>query len=98
MVPQPIPKSNAFLSLLAYIVVAKVLRWPAALSPRKHGSADRRDTAARDDGLLDDPLRRSHRAADLKDACRKMAHNIIQMGETTVQFLKQKGRAPQSRS
>ena len=28
----------------------------------------------------------------------QMAHNIIQMGETTVQFLKQNGRAPQSRS
>ncbi len=68
MPPQPDPKVKCFSRSAGLHRDRQVLRWPAALSPGKDVPADRRDTAARDDGLLDDPLWRSHRAAHRKDA------------------------------
>ena len=96
--PQPIPKSNASPSLLAYIVIAKFcdglpLYRLEKMFPRI-GVVLLRATMAywmiRCGDLIEPLIAKMHAA--------QMAHDIIQMDETTVQVLKEKGRAPQSQS
>lgn len=96
--PQPIPKSNASPGLLAYIVIAKFcdglpLYRLEKMFPRI-GVMLLRATMAywmiRCGDLIEPLIDRMHGA--------QMAHDIIQMDETTVQVLKEKGRSPQSQS
>jgi transposase len=96
--PQPIPKSNASPGLLAYIVIAKFcdglpLYRLEKMFPRI-GVVLLRATMAywmiRCGDLIEPLIAKMHAA--------QMAHDIIQMDETTVQVLKEKGRAPQSQS
>ena len=96
--PQPIPKSNASPGLLAYIVIAKFcdglpLYRLEKMFPRI-GVTLLRATMAywmiRCGDLVEPLIARMHGE--------QMAYDIIQMDETTVQVLKEKGRAPQSRS
>ena len=98
MPPQPIPKSNASPGLLAYIVIAKFcdglpLYRLEKMFPRI-GVILLRATMAywmiRCGDLIEPLIAKMHAA--------QMAHDIIQMDETTVQVLKEKGRAPQSQS
>jgi transposase len=98
MPPQPIPKSNASAGLLAYIATAKFcdglpLYRLEKMFPRI-GVVLLRATMAywmiRCGDLIEPLIAKMHAA--------QMAHDIIQMDETTVQVLKEKGRAPQSQS
>ena len=98
MPPQPIPKSNASAGLLAYIATAKFcdglpLYRLEKMFPRI-GVVLLRATMAywmiRCDDLIEPLIAKMHAA--------QMAHDIIQMDETTVQVLKEKGRSPQSQS
>jgi transposase len=96
--PQPIPKSNASPGLLAYIVIAKFcdglpLYRLEKMFPRIGVTLPRATMAnwmIRCGGLVEPLIAKMHAA--------QMAHDIIQMDETTVQVLKEKGRAPQSQS
>ncbi|MGB3313976.1 MAG: IS66 family transposase, partial [Albidovulum sp.] len=98
MPPQPIPKSNASAGLLAYIATSKFcdglpLYRLEKMFPRI-GVVLLRATMAYwmiRCGDLIEPLIAKMNAA-------QMAHDIIQMDETTVQVLKEKGRSPQSQS
>ncbi len=98
MPPQPIPKSNASPGLLAYIVIAKFcdglpLYRLEKMFPRI-GIALLRSTMAYwmiRCGDLIEPLIAEMRATQI-------GYDILQMDETTVQVLKEKGRAPQSKS
>ncbi|MFY0611006.1 MAG: IS66 family transposase [Hyphomicrobiaceae bacterium] len=96
--PQPIPKSNASPGLLAYIVTAKFcdglpLYRLEKMFPRV-GVTVLRATMAywmiRCGDLVEPLIAKLH--------AEQMAHDIIQMDETTVQVLKEKGRYPQSQS
>jgi len=98
MPPQPIPKSNASPGLLAYIVIAKFcdglpLYRLEKMFPRI-GVTLLRATMAywmiRCGDLIEPLIAEMHAT--------QMAHDMIQMDETTVQVLKEKGRAPQSQS
>jgi len=98
MPAQPIPKSNASPGLLAYIVIAKFcdglpLYRLEKMFPRI-GVTLLRATMAywmiRCGDLIEPLIVRM-------DAI-QLGHNILQMDETTVQVLKEKGRAPQSKS
>ena len=98
MPPQPIPKSNASPGLLAYIGVAKFVdSMPLyRLEPRfkRIGVEIPRNTLAGwmiRCGALIEPLINL-----MQD--RLLDHDIIQMDETTVQVLKEPGRAAQSQS
>ena len=98
MPSQPIPKSNASPGLLAYIGVAKFVDGMPLyrLEPRfkRIGVEIPRNTVAGwmiRCGELIEPLINL-----MQD--RLIDHDIIQMDETTVQVLKEKGRAPQSQS
>lgn len=98
MPPQPIPKSNASPGLLAYIGVAKFVDGLPLyrLEPRfkRIGVEIPRNTLAGwmiKCGALIEPLINL-----MQD--RLLDHDIIQMDETTVQVLKEKGRAAQSKS
>ena len=98
MPPQPIPKSNASAGLLAYIVIAKFLDGLPLYRLEKMfpriGVILKRATMAywmiRCGDLIEPLIAKMHAT--------QMAHDIIQMDETTVQVLKEKGRAPQSQS
>lgn len=98
MPPQPIPKSNASPGLLAWIVIAKFcdglpLYRLEKIFPRT-GVTLLRATMAywmiRCGDLVEPLIAKMH--------AEQMAYDIIQMDETTVQVLKEKGRAPQSQS
>lgn len=98
MPPQPIPKSNASPGLLAYIVIAKFcdglpLYRLEKMFPRI-GVVLLRATMAywmiRCGDLVEPLIAKMHAT--------QMAHDVIQMDETTVQVLKEKGRSPQSQS
>jgi transposase len=98
MPPQPIPKSNASPGLLAYISVAKFVDgmplYRLEPSFKRIGVEIPRNTAAGwmiRCGKLIVPL--SNLMADTL-----LDYDIIQMDETTVQVLKEKGRAAQSKS
>jgi transposase len=98
MPPQPIPKSNASSGLLAYIGVAKFVdgmplyRLEARF--KRIGVEIPRNTLA---GWM---IRCGALIVPLINLMQKrlLDHDIIQMDETTVQVLKEKGRAPQSQS
>lgn len=98
MPPQPIPKSNASAGLLAYIATSKFcdglpLYRLEKVFPRI-GVVLLRATMAywmiRCGDLIEPLIAKMHAA--------QIAHDIIQMDETTVQVLKEKGRSPQSQS
>ena len=98
MPPQPIPKSNASPGLLAYIVIAKFcdglpLYRLEKMFPRI-GVTLLRATMAywviRCGDLIEPLIAKMH--------ANQIAYDILQMDETTVQVLKEKGRAPQSKS
>lgn len=98
MPPQPIPKSNASPGLLAYVGVAKFVDGMPLyrLEPRfkRIGIEIPRNTLAGwmiRCGALIEPLINL-----MQD--RLLDYDIIQMDETTVQVLKEKGRAAQSKS
>ena len=96
--PQPIPKSNASAGLLAYIVVAKFLdglplHRLEKMFPRIGVTLPRATMAywmIRCADLIAPLLARMHAA--------QIGYDIVQMDETTVQVLKEQGRAPQSKS
>jgi transposase len=95
---QPIPKSNASPGLLAYIGVAKFVDGMPLyrLEPRfrRIGVEIPRNTLAGwmiRCGALIEPLINMMQS-------RLLDYDIIQMDETTIQVLKEKGRAPQSQS
>jgi len=98
MPPQPIPKSNASPGLLAYIGVAKFVDGMPLyrLEPRfkRIGVEIPRNTLC---GWM---IRCGELIVPLINLMqdRLLDHDIIQMDETTVQVLKEKGRAPQSQS
>lgn len=98
MPPQPIPKSNASPGLLAYIATSKFcdglpLYRLEKMFPRI-GIVLLRATMAywmiRCGDLIEPLIERMHAV--------QIAHDIIQMDETSVQVLKEKGRSPQSQS
>ncbi len=96
--PQPIPKSNASAGLLAYIVVAKFLdglplHRLEKMFPRIGVTLPRATMAywmIRCADLIAPLMARMHAA--------QIGYDIVQMDETTVQVLKEQGRAPQSKS
>jgi transposase len=98
MPPQPIPKSNASPGLLAWIVTAKFcdglpLHRLEKMFPRTGVTLPRATMAnwmIRCGNLVEPLIDRMH--------AEQMAYDLIQMDETTVQVLKEKGRAPQSQS
>ncbi len=98
MPPQPIPKSNASPGLLAYIGVAKFVDGMPLyrLEPRfkRIGVEIPRNTLA---GWM---IRCGDLIVPLINLMQDklLDHDIIQMDETTLQVLKEKGRAPQSKS
>jgi len=98
MPPQPIPKSNASPGLLAYIGVAKFVDGMPLyrLEPRfkRIGVEIPRNTVA---GWM---IRCGELIVPLINLMqdRLLDYDIIQMDETTVQVLKEKGRQPQSQS
>ncbi len=98
MTPQPIPKSNASPGLLAYIGVAKFVDGMPLyrLEPRfkRIGVEIPRNTVA---GWM---IRCGELIVPLINLMqdRLLDYDIIQMDETTVQVLKEKGRQPQSQS
>jgi transposase len=98
MPPQPIPKSNASPGLLAYVSVAKFVDGMPLyrLEPRfkRIGVDLPRNTMA---GWM---IRCGELIVPLIDLMQDwlLDHDIIQMDETTVQVLKETGRAPQSQS
>ena len=96
--PQPIPKSNASPGLLAWIVIAKFLDGLPLyrlekMFPRTGITLPRATMAywmIRCGDLIEPLIAKMHTA--------QMAYDIIQMDETSVQVLKEKGRVPQSQS